>query len=298
MLTIRGLTKKLNGKTLLNHVNINVEEGMIYGFIGHNGAGKTTTMRSIAGITGYDSGEIIIDGKAYRNKVQVSQTVGYLPEDPSFYNYMTGSEYLNFLIGLEGRGNSSELLMLVGLDHGKNKKVATYSRGMKQRLGMAAAMIHNPKLLIMDEPTSALDPSGRYELFQLIQKLRDQGSTIILSTHILDDIEKVSDRIGIIGKGKILKEGNVDSILADYVHPIFDISLEEMPQDQSLSYLKGLDWIDSVETEGLNVVICVNDLNYGKKHMLEALVKSKLQVLGYSTRLPSLEDVFMEEIKS
>lgn len=296
MLKIIDLNKKVGNRQILKSININVEKGMIYGFIGHNGAGKTTTMRSIVGLTTFEQGEIVIDGKSYSKKVDIQQTIGYLPESPSFYGYMTAPEYLSYLDRSSSRKDIRNLIEKVGLANARKKKVATYSRGMKQRLGMAAAMIHRPKLMIMDEPTSALDPAGRYELFDMIETLRDEGSTIILSTHILEDIERVSDRIGIIKEGAMLREDNVDNVLSDYYHPIFDVTLME-PGDHDFTYFDQFQWIDLVRAEGDKVSITVNDVDYGKKNMLNTLTDSKLPVVGFELRKPNLEEVFMKEIR-
>ncbi|MFZ7121009.1 MAG: ATP-binding cassette domain-containing protein [Eubacteriaceae bacterium] len=294
MLRIKNLCKNIGTRPLLKSININVDEGMIYGFIGHNGAGKTTTMRAIVGLTRFNSGEIIIEGKSYMNKVAIDHIVGYLPENPNFYSYMTAKEYMRYLSQLNNDSKLIELLEMVGLKKSMNKRIGTYSRGMKQRLGMAAVMIHNPKLLIMDEPTSALDPAGRYELFEMIKQLRDKGSTIILSTHILDDIEKVSDKIGIIKEGAILREGNVDEILSDYFHPIYDVKTENL-DNFDLNYFNKYPWIDEVIKNGQMLSITVRDIDYAKHQMLQSLLDSKLNVVGFDLRQPSLEDVFIKE---
>lgn len=295
MLKIKNLCKNIGAKSLLKSININVDEGMIYGFIGHNGAGKTTTMRAIVGLTRFNSGEIIIEGKSYLNKVAIDHVVGYLPENPNFYSYMTAKEYMRYLSQFSGDSKLIELLEMVGLKKSMNKIIGAYSRGMKQRLGMAATMIHNPKLLIMDEPTSALDPTGRYELFKMIKQLRDKGTTIILSTHILDDIEKVSDKIGIIKEGAMLREGNVDEILSDYFHPIYDVKIEHL-DGFNLSFFYKYPWIDEVTKDEQMLSITVKDIDYAKHHMLQTLLDSKLNVVGFDLRQPSLEDVFIKEV--
>lgn len=295
MLKVNNLCKNINNKPLLKSINMNVEEGMIYGFIGHNGAGKTTTMRSIVGLTRFNSGEIIIGGNSYSQKVTIDNMVGYLPEDPSFYKYMSAVEYLMYLGQFKKSTKAIELIESVGLIKAKKKKIAAYSRGMKQRLGMAAAMINSPKLLIMDEPTSALDPAGRVELFNLIKKLRDKGSTIILSTHILDDIEKISDRIGIIADGEMLREDTVESILADYYHPIYEVKLLD-DQVVDLSYFKQISWIQEVKQEGHILSIVVDDVNKIKTQVVKILAGSGLDIIGFDLRRPTLEDVFTKEI--
>lgn len=300
MLKIKDLDKSVGTRKILKSININVEEGMIYGFIGHNGAGKTTTMKSIVGLTGFESGEIIIDGKAYRNKVSIGQTIGYLPESPSFYGYMTAFEYLTYVSGGQDKKTILDIIERVGLGKARKKRISTYSRGMKQRLGMGAAMIHHPKLMIMDEPTSALDPAGRYELFDMIKTLRDEGSTIILSTHILDDVERVSDRIGIIKEGQVLSEDTVGNVLSKYVHPIFDVDLRvgnENIDKMTLESLKEKTWINQVDWELNRLTITVGDMESGEVEILKTLAETGLPVIGFQKRKPTLEEVFMKEIR-
>ncbi len=296
MLRINDLIKNSATKKILKSINMNVEEGMIYGFIGHNGAGKSTTMRSIVGLTKFNSGEIIIDGTRYTEKVTINQGVGYLPESPNFYNYMTGKEYMNFIGRFDSTSKPNELLAKAGLEQSMNQRIGSYSRGMKQRLGMAVAMIHNPRLMIMDEPTSALDPFGRHELFDMIKELRDRGSTIILSTHILDDIEKVSDKIGIISGGTMLKEGKVSDILLDYFHPIYDVVVDKL-DDINSSFFEQYPLIEEVSVNNNTLSIQVYDVEYAQGHLLQTLLDSKLKVVGFDLRQPSLEDVFMKEVQ-
>ena len=298
MLRINGLNKSVGNRKILKDIHIHVEEGMIYGFIGHNGAGKTTTMKTIVGLTGFDSGEIILEGKSYRNKVDIGGNIGYLPESPSFYGYMTAVEYLAYISGGQDMKEIKSILERVGLGSARKKRISTYSRGMKQRLGMGAAMIHHPKLMIMDEPTSALDPAGRYELFDMIKELREEGSTVILSTHILDDVERVSDRIGIIKEGVILQEDTVEHVLSRYIHPIFDIELAcTEPDESDLILLRHKEWIERVDTDGHRLTVMVRDMETGQREMLKSLAETQLPVVGFNVRKPNLEEVFMKEIR-
>lgn len=296
MLKINQLHKSIGSNKILEDINIDVSEGMIYGFIGHNGAGKTTTMRAIVGLTKFNAGEIIINGKSYSDKVDIVNTIGYLPDNPKFYLYMTALEYMAYVGQYSNQKKIKELLERVGLNKAMNKSIGSYSKGMNQRLGMAVAMVHSPKLMIMDEPTSALDPAGRVELFDMIKELRDQGSTIMLSTHILDDIEKVSDKIGIISDGTMLREGKVDEILADYFYPIFDVKVAETSMINT-NYFKGLSWIKEVTTEDQLMSLTVSDVDYAKAHILQTLVDSKMPISGFELRQPSLEDVFIKGVK-
>lgn len=294
MLKIENLHKSVNERKILKGISLNVEQGMIYGFIGHNGAGKSTTMRAITGLTGYDTGSIWINGKEVTQSASNRETVGYLPEDPKFYDYMSAKEYLNYLDGFNNPLGVKDLLVSVGLKKFMNKKVSAYSRGMKQRIGMAAAMLHDPKLLILDEPTSALDPSGRYELFEMIKGLKNEGKTIILSTHILDDIEKISDRIGIISHGEMLREGGVDEILKSYFHPVYDIELIKTIDEETVKRLTDISWVQTIDMDNpLSMAVTVSDVEASKQGILAHLYENDVPVHGFAIRQPSLEDIFL-----
>lgn len=294
MLKIENLHKSVNGRKILKGISLNVEQGMIYGFIGHNGAGKSTTMRAITGLTGYDTGRIWINGKEVTQSASNRETVGYLPEDPKFYDYMSAKEYLNYLDGFNNPLGVKDLLVSVGLKKFMNKKVSSYSRGMKQRIGMAAAMLHDPKLLILDEPTSALDPSGRYELFEMIKGLKNEGKTIILSTHILDDIEKISDRVGIISHGEMLREGGVDEILKSYFHPVYDIELTKTIDEETVKRLTDISWVQTIDMDNpLSMAVTVSDVKASKEGILTHLYENDVPVHGFALRQPSLEDIFL-----
>jgi ABC-2 type transport system ATP-binding protein len=296
MLKINRLQKSIGSNALLKAIDLHVEKGTIYGFIGHNGAGKTTTMRSIVGLTRFDNGQIVIDGKKYEHQVVSQEAIGYLPETPCFYDFMTAIEYLSHLNPWMEKKECLHLIDRVGLLKAVNKRIGTYSRGMKQRLGLAAAIIDKPRLLILDEPTSALDPAGRHELFDLILRLRDEGATIILSTHILDDIEKVCDKIGIIKQGAMVKEGTVEEIMSNYIQPIYDITLEEKVEAVKVKNLERLTWVASTSINGTHCSVTVNDVVLAKQNMLSALAESGMSVTGFHLRQPSLEEVFIKEV--
>jgi ABC-2 type transport system ATP-binding protein len=217
ILEVNGLTKffrdklTLKQKQVLFDVSFKIPERSITGFLGSNGAGKTTTMKCVLDLLRPDKGEItFFDGKFKDPRLYV----GYLPERPYFYEYLTGIEFLIFYGQLsmnlkrhELKDRASKLLERVGLGHAQNKLLRSYSKGMLQRVGLAQAIIHTPKLLILDEPMSGLDPDGRYQITQLIREVGEQGATIFFSSHLLDDVEKLCDRLVIIDFGKIIFEG-------------------------------------------------------------------------------------------
>ncbi|MCL2820754.1 MAG: ABC transporter ATP-binding protein [Oscillospiraceae bacterium] len=209
MLTINGLVKSYKHFPVLKGLNMNVEKGDVYGFLGTNGCGKTTTMNIICNIVPKDEGEIDFKSESMR--------IGYLPESPALFDYMNGFEYLNFIgaccdyDGDIGK-RTSEVLELTGMYNDAQRYIKGYSRGMIQRIGIAAALYASPDLLILDEPTSALDPEGRAEIMDVIKRLADTGSTIILCTHILTDVERVANKVGILRQGVMAVEGTLSEL--------------------------------------------------------------------------------------
>lgn len=216
MVRIINLKKQYGTFPVLRGINMNIDKGDVYGFLGRNGCGKSTTMNIITNIIPKDSGDVILgDGNG------APITIGYLPESPMIFGYMTAYEYLEYIAGCcnydgDIKARVKEVLDIVGLTHAANRRAKGFSRGMTQRLGMGAAIIGNPELLLFDEPTSALDPQGRAEVIEIINRLKDMGATIILSTHILHDVERVANKIGIINNGIIAEEGSLDVLMKKY----------------------------------------------------------------------------------
>lgn len=219
VLEVRNIKKSFGSKKVLDGVSFSVPENCVFGFIGRNGAGKTTTMRAVLGLLQTDGGEIEVCGEKVRyGRTPESGCIGFLPDVPEFYGYMNASEYLTLCGEVTGIGGSelkkrcSELLSLVGLENEKHR-ISGYSRGMKQRLGIAQALINRPKLLLCDEPTSALDPVGRKEILELISAAKEQTS-VVFSTHILSDVERVCSRVAFLEGGKTAFTGTIEEIHA------------------------------------------------------------------------------------
>ncbi|MBP6873516.1 MAG: ABC transporter ATP-binding protein [Clostridia bacterium] len=217
MLEIKDLKKRFGAKQVLNGVDLKVPEHSVFGFVGQNGAGKTTTMKMILGLLASDEGEIYINGERVTcGSNKTNKYVGYLPDVPEFYDYMTATEYLDFCGSVTGMGIAQkkerikEMLILVGLEK-EEKRIKGFSRGMKQRLGIAQALLNKPLLLICDEPTSALDPVGRKEILEVLSAAK-QDTTVLFSTHILSDIEKICDHIALLHDGKILLSGTMEEV--------------------------------------------------------------------------------------
>lgn len=236
MVRIRNLKKSYKGFPVLRGLNMDINDGDVYGFLGRNGCGKTTTMNIICNVIPKDEGEIKLgDGRQI--------TIGYLPESPSIFPYMTAREYIEYIAactGYEGdvKKRTDEVLDIVGLRLAADRRTKGFSRGMTQRLGMGAAILKDPELLIFDEPTSALDPQGRSEVIEIIGRLKELGSTIVLSTHILSDVERVANRIGIVSGGIITEEGDMKTILRKYGGDVINMSVRNLTQEQKIALLK------------------------------------------------------------
>lgn len=222
---IEGLTKTYKPvwpwrkeSTVLSDVSLTVGQGEIFGFLGHNGAGKTTTMKILMGLLRASGGVVKLLG-APATDVGVHARIGYLPEAPYFYDYLTAEEFLSFYGNLAGlsrgvvQSRVPQLLERVGLMEARCRQLRKFSKGMLQRIGLAQALIHDPELVILDEPMSGLDPMGRKEVRDLILSLRDQGKTVFFSTHIVSDVEMICDRVGILAKGRMLAVGRIEDLV-------------------------------------------------------------------------------------
>ena len=244
MLEIKNVSKAFGNFKAVDNVSFSVPENCIFGFIGANGAGKTTTMKMVLGLLAPDAGEIKICGeKVHFGATKTNRLVGYLSDVPEFYNYMRPREYMKLCGEIVGLTNSviktrtDDLLSLVGMADVK-KKIGGFSRGMKQRLGMAQALIGEPRLLICDEPTSALDPIGRREILDILSQIKGK-TTVIFSTHILSDVERICDRVAAINKGKIAFEKDMSEIKVQHKAKHMNIEFnEEVDSDEVMRVLR------------------------------------------------------------
>ncbi len=226
-ITIQNLTKEFTppsmfarGKiTAVRDLSLTVESGHVYGLLGPNGSGKSTTMKIVLGLVTPTSGRTFIFGKDSRD-VESREAVGFLPENPYFYKFLTGKETLHFygkLCGLGGKlldARTKELLALVGLEDAKDRRVGGYSKGMLQRIGLAQALVQEPRLLVLDEPTAGVDPTGSHEIRDLILKFKERGITVLLCSHLLSQVQEICDRIGIMDRGELIREGALDDLIA------------------------------------------------------------------------------------
>ena len=222
MLTIDHLTKRYGGKTAVDDLSLHILPGEIYGFIGHNGAGKTTTLKSVAGILRFDEGEIRIAGISVKeDPTACKRMLAYIPDNPDLYGYMTGIGYLNFVADIFGvsAGERQERTRRYAdafeLTSALAQPIGSYSHGMKQKLAVISAWIHEPKLILMDEPFVGLDPKASHLLKQMMRDMCDKGGAIFFSTHVLEVAEKLCDKVAIIKSGKLIRSGTMDEVRGD-----------------------------------------------------------------------------------
>lgn len=222
MLKIENLTKTYGQKKAVDNLSLEIENGHIYGFIGHNGAGKTTTLKSIAGIMEFDQGNIYIDNKSIKEEpLACKKVMAYIPDNPDLYEYLTGIKYLNFIADVYGvsQAERTDRIKKYGdmfeLTDSLGEPISAYSHGMKQKLAVISALIHEPKLIIMDEPFVGLDPKASHLLKGLMRDLCDRGGAIFFSTHVLEVAEKLCDKIAIIKAGKLVVSGNAQDVIGD-----------------------------------------------------------------------------------
>ncbi len=296
---ICGLTKRYADCEVVKGLNFAIPEGAICGFLGKNGAGKTTTIKMMVGLSRPTAGDIIIQGKKRIYEKQDNSYIGYLPDVPNFYNYFSAREYLDFCGKLHGlkhverKKRINELLELVGLEDTK-VRISGFSRGMKQRLGIAQALMHSPKIIFLDEPISALDPIGRHEIIELIHTLRGHV-TVFFSTHILSDVENICDYAVIINKGKLVLADSIENIKEKNTQNAALLRFHSASECErfiqvSSSYV-GFKIEKSTKKE---IKVYYDNIVAWSKKMPELLIKAEAALVNYQICTPTLEEIFME----
>ncbi len=281
-------------KNILKGISIEVEGGEIFGYLGPNGAGKTTTLKCVLGLIFPDQGQIQIFGHPYLS-LRAKERLGFLPENPYFYDYLTASEFLRYCTQLtlvdkrEKEGRIRTLLQKVGLEASANLQLRKFSRGMLQRIGLAQALIHEPELVFLDEPLGGLDPLGRKEIRDIIVHLKEEGKTVFLCSHILQDIEMICDRVAIILEGKIISQGKLQDLISEKI--LFtEIILSGVKAEklaglgEPLSTHGGRILLKVFEEERIDSVLKLVQTENGKVHSLVP-------------RTETLEDFFVGRIK-
>lgn len=299
MVEIKNLNKSYGKFKVLDNLNMSIAKGEVYGFLGKNGCGKTTTMNIICDIIPKDDGEIIL-GETENEKIKI----GYLPETPSLFDYMNGYEYLEYIAACakykgDVKARIAEVLDITGMTEGGRRRIKGYSRGMNQRLGIAATIFDNPDLVILDEPTSALDPEGRAEVIRIINNLTSTGCTILLCTHILSDVERVASKVGIMKNGKLAVEDSINNILEKYVVDSIDL-IPAYVNDEIKSAIEAAPFAKSVNFFEANnrFIIDVESINDGTKQLMGYLSEKNIPVRSLVAARPTLEQVYLDIIGS
>ncbi|MDP4094726.1 MAG: ABC transporter ATP-binding protein [Bacillota bacterium] len=296
------LVKQFNNAKAVDNLCLRVPEGSIYGFLGPNGAGKTTTIKMLTGLSKPTSGSIKINNNEIRfGSLKNRSDIGYLPDVPYFYGWMTPKEYMEFaaeMIGMDKKNLQDKidsLLDMVGLA-GVKKKIKGFSRGMKQRLGIAQALISEPKVLFLDEPTSALDPIGRKEVMDIVAGLSGK-ITIFFSTHILSDVERVCDRVVILDKGKVLTEDTISNLREKYAINGIILDVEDNRINEMLETLSHLSWVKKASvTEDKEIKAYVRDMTTAQHEIPKIITERRILLKKFSILEPSLEDIFMKVV--
>lgn len=297
-----GLTKRYGNVVAVDHVDLDVPEGVVFGFLGPNGAGKSTAIRLLNGLERPTDGTATVSGSdVMRQEIDVRRIVGYMPQQAQFYGWMRGRELLEFIgatFGLKGsalRSRVDAVLERTGLTEAANRKIGGYSGGMKQRLALAQALINEPEVLLLDEPASALDPAGRRDVLDIITGLRGTA-TVFMSTHILSDVERVCDLVAIINEGKLIVQSPMDELLARYAQPVFTLEPEPGQKEGVARLVQALNkqpWATGVTDEQGLIRVVVDDTEGVGTSILRTVVESGVALALLERGRPSLEDVFL-----
>ena len=297
---LRGLTKRFGDALALDGVDLVVRPGVVFGFLGRNGAGKTTALRILSGLARPTAGTAHVLGHDVERATDaVRARIGFLPDVPGFYPWMTAREYLEFagrLFGLDQTtldARAAALLEMAGLAS-VTTRVGGFSRGMKQRLGIAQALINAPSLLMLDEPTSALDPIGRREVLEMVASLRGR-TTVFFSTHILADVERVCDAVAILERGRVVASAGVAELTARATANRVIVEVEDSAAAAAVAgALAGRTWLKSIETDGRTLHLAVSELPTAQREIPAVIATAGVALRRFEIGETSLEDVFVE----
>ena len=299
----RGLTRRYGSVLALDALDLSVPAGSVFGFLGPNGAGKSTTLRILTSLTHASAGAASILGVPVGGgEPNRRGMIGYLDQDPRFHGWMRGRELLALvgrLYGLRGaelERRIDETLSIVGLEEAGRRAIGGYSGGMRQRLGLAQAILNRPPVLLLDEPVSALDPEGRRDVLEVIRRVGG-SSTVLLSTHILNDVERICDRVAILDRGRLVTEDRMESLLAQYARPVYVIDLEraDVAEVELLATrLRGVPGVTALEASGPQLRVAVAEEAGVAGRLLAELSESGPAVVRFERQRPTLEDVFLQ----
>lgn len=296
MVQIRGLQKSYKNFKVLDGLDMTINKGDVYGFLGKNGCGKSTTMNIICNIIPKDEGEIILGENGEDVKI------GYLPETPALFGYMNGYEYLEYIASCanyqgDTKKRIAEVMEITGMTEGGKRRIKGYSRGMNQRMGIAATIFNNPDLIILDEPTSALDPEGRAEVMSIINNLTQTGATILLCTHILSDVERVSNRIGIMKNGRLAIEDTIANVKNRFMKNSIEINLAN-PTEDSISVIRNAEFAKDFQffPHSALAVFDVENPDEGMVKTMKLLSENGIAASRIQTTSPTLEQIYIQTV--
>ena len=298
---VKKLNKSYGRKPVIKDLNFSVFQGEIVGLLGANGAGKSTTINILSTILKYDSGNVLINGfDLIKDKSKIKKFIGVVPQDLAIYEEISAEKNVSFfasLYGLRGaelKANTSKALQQVGLYEHRTEKPKTFSGGMKRRLNIACAIAHAPKLIIMDEPTVGVDPQSRNHILESILNMREQGATILYSTHYMEEVEAIADRILILDEGQIIASGTKDELCQHFEnHITYIFTLDRQPEEQCITF-SGFSEIKSVTYEEQGLTVTVDISNQGLSHIITAILSAGYQIKSMSSKEASLETVFLD----
>lgn len=299
ILTVHQLTKQYGTQMVVDHISFTLGAEKCIALIGPNGAGKTTTIRILTGLIKQSGGTIQFMND--KNMTDFRSYIGYLPQHPVFHHWMTGKEYLIYCAKLtyinkqEAEKQADILLEKVGIAHAKNKRIGTYSGGMKQRLGIAQAIIHQPKILFLDEPVSALDPIGRREVLNLMEELKKE-MTILFSTHILSDADEISDELILLHGGKIVESGSMDLLRKKYQTAKIELEFENGVDDYEQK-LTSIHAVTDTSIERSVIHVTVSNIEEARKEILKMASENNWRLMNFTVNRASLEDMFMKAVQ-
>ena len=304
VIMVSNLTKLYGDFTALDSVSFGVGKGWVYGYLGPNGAGKTTTIRIILGLLKPNGGEVQIAGiNPSNDPVRALQIVGYAPELPTLQTFFTGEQLLDLMgkiYGLsmqERTASTKKLLDLVGLQDWGDKKIGKYSKGMIQRLSVATALVSDPLVLIMDEPTIGMDPEATAHFRNLFAELGKEGKTVFISSHLLDEVQRICTHVGMINKGRILFDGPISQVIDAFTQEwIVEAELEKVTED-IVSALKGLDFVENVNVDGNKLAIKLKEKKDLRGEISSEIFKHKGTLLGLNLHKATLEDAYLRALR-
>jgi ABC-2 type transport system ATP-binding protein len=304
VLTVSNLTKFYGDFKALDSVSFAVEKGWIYGYLGPNGAGKTTTIRTILGLLKPDQGEVQISGvNPNKDPVEALQSLGYAPELPNLQNFFTGEQLLDFVGKMFGLATQvrkeriKQLLDLIGLKAWGDKKIGNYSKGMVQKLSIALALINDPVILIMDEPTIGMDPEATAHFRNLFVTLSKQGKTIFVSSHLLDEVQRICTHVGMINKGRMIFDGPITQVLEAFTQKwVIEAELKKATE-KMISSLKKLDYVEDVKAEGNKLRIELKEKKDLRGEISSEIFKRKGILLSLNLHKITLEDAYLHALK-